>query len=404
MSKPGSILYLLPVAYVQKPDEPGFQVQTLNFRTAFGFVLPELKKRNMEVTLVSLNNNERQLGYGKEYIKHAGQELSCRAFFFKRKAGRGRFFPQLAQFILNLKQISGVMNSVKPEIVYGYNDVGTLYGIFLKMFFRFRLVYDMRGDRVNEMAVQGAPGWRVRLYRFIRNLCLKKSDLVFTVSDTCKDLPKGKQHVPKYNFYDAGNFFFDETVARDMRAELGLTGRFVLVYSGTDKYYQMVSEMVNFFAGFLILCPDAYFMINLPTRSEKFLEELNKYQIPEESYGILHLDQVKLNRHQMVADLALLVRQDLPLNHEAFPTKFSEYLASGVPVLITSHVHTLERMVRENCLGEIWHEQEKKEELYQRILHFRERQDVKNRCAAFARKELSWQNKAPWLAEILKSV
>ncbi len=404
MPKSGSVLYLLPVAYVQQPDEPGFQVQTLNFRTAFGFVLPELKKRDMEVTLISLNNNGRQFDNGKDYMKHSGQDLSCRAFFFKRKAGRGKFLPQLIQFILNLNHLIGVMKARKPEVVYGYNDVGALYGVFLKLFFRFRLVYDMRGDRVNEIAVQGAPGWRVQLYKVIRNLCLKKSNLIFTVSDTWKDIPKGKRHISKFNFYDARNFYFDESVAIDMRAKLGLTGRFVLVYSGTEKYYQMVPEMVHFFSGFLKTCPDAYFMINLPNKSEVFLKELKKYGISDNSYGIFQLDQPTLNRYQMVANLGFLIRQDLPLNHKAFPTKFPEYLASGVPVLITPHVHTLEKMVKENELGEVWDDTEKQENLFKRILHYRDNQDAKNRCSAFARKELSWQNRAPWLAEILKSV
>ena len=68
MTKPKSILYLLPVAFFQRFDEPGFQAQTLNFRTAFGFVLPELRKRGMEVTLVSLNNNSKQIVYGKEHL------------------------------------------------------------------------------------------------------------------------------------------------------------------------------------------------------------------------------------------------------------------------------------------------------------------------------------------------
>ncbi|WP_291858169.1 glycosyltransferase [Marinilabilia sp.] len=281
MAKPKSILYLLPVAFFQRPDEPGFQVQTLNFRTAFGFVLPELRKREMDVTLVSLNNNSKQVGYGKEHLKQTRQEESCRAFFFERKTRRGRLFPQLMQLLLNLKWLYRVMKTTNPDIVYGYNDLGALYGIILGLFFRFRLVYDMRGDRVNEMAVQGAPWWRVRLYRFIRNLCLKKSDLVFTVSDECKDLPPGKRHVAKYNFYDAGRFCYDAQKAREMKTGFGLENRFVLVYSGTDKYYQMVPQMVEFFARFREVCPDAFFMINLPNESEKFLTELRSRNLPD---------------------------------------------------------------------------------------------------------------------------
>jgi glycosyltransferase involved in cell wall biosynthesis len=399
-----TILYLLPVAFFQKSDEPGFQVQTLNFRTAFSFMTPELRGKGMEVALVSLNNNERQIEYGRDYLAKAGLSGACRAFFFERKAGRGRLFPQLLQLLFNLRWLFQVMRHVRPDVLYGYNDVGTLYGVLLKLIFRFRLVYDMRGDRVNEMAVQGAPGWRIRLYNFIRKLCLSKSDLVFTVSDECRDLPEGQRHVAKYNFYDATLFSFNEEEARRMKEGLGLANRFVMVYSGTDKYYQMVPQMVAFFAGFRKICSDAFFMINIPLRSEVFERELQKWDLPDDSFRIFHLSQNDLNRYQTVADLALLIREDLPLNHEAFPTKFPEYLAGGVPVLVTPHVHTLASMVRENELGEVWHDEETAEDLYERLRWYRNNWQKKRDCARFAREKLSWQNNASSLAGILDSL
>lgn len=399
-----SVLYLLPVAFFQRSDEPGFQVQTLNFRTAFGFVVPELRKRDLGVTLVSLNNNAKQIGYGRHYLNSTGLSDICHAFFFERKTGRGRLFPQFLQLLLNLRSLFRVVKEVRPDVVYGYNDVGTLYGVLLKLLFCFRLVYDMRGDRVNEMAVQGAPGWRVQLYRLIRRCCIRKSDLVFTVSDECRDLPPGQRHVAKYNFYDATIFSFDEEESVRTRDELGLKDRFVIVYSGTDKYYQMVPQMVAFFAGFREVCPDAFFMINLPVRSELFEKELRRWNLPDESFRVFHLDQAELNHYQTVADLALLIREDLPLNHEAFPTKFSEYLAGGVPVLVTPHVHTLAKMIRENGLGEVWNDGETPEALYHRILLFRNNWEQKRRCARFASEHLSWQNSASWLAGLLDTL
>jgi glycosyltransferase involved in cell wall biosynthesis len=94
----------------------------------------------------------------------------------------------------------------------------------------------------------------------------------------------------------------------------------------------------------------------------------------------------------------------LPLNHEAFPTKFSEYLASGVPVLITRHVHTLAEMVDKNGLGEIWEDDESEQEVQKRILTYHSNNEVRERCAAFARENLSWQTKAPWLADVLSDL
>ncbi len=399
-----TILFLSPVAFVQRPDEPGFQVQTQNFRSTFEFVLPKLREKNMEVVLVSLNHSQTQLRNGQEYMVESGLDKVCRPFFLRRKMGRGRLGPQFIQFFINLYHLVGVLRQTKPAVMYGYNDVGTLYGGLLKLFFRYRLVYDMRGDRVDEMAVQGAPAWRVHFYWWIRNFCLRTSSLVFTVSRSSDGFSVGKKHVAKYNFYDGRHFFYDADVASEMRQQLGLENRFVFVYSGTDKYYQMVPEMVRFFTGFLKICPDAWLMINTPVRSEKFLEELSRHGVPESAYGMFHLNQHTLNRYQMVADMAFLIREDFLLNHRAFPTKFSEYLASGVPVLVTPHVHTLVEMVRDNGLGEVWEPHESESEVQQRILKYRSDIDIKKRCAAFAREQLSWQNKASWLAEKLHSL
>ena len=402
MSEIRTILFLLPAPFVQKPDEPGFQVQTQNFRTTFGFVVPELRRRNLEVELVSLSNTPQQIQNGEDFLQTSGLDKSCRAFFFQRRMGRGKLFPQLLQFIINVWHLKSRLS--KANIVYGYNDVGTLYGALLKLFFHYRLVYDMRGDRSNEMAVQGAPRWRVIFYRMIRNFCLRRCDLVFTVSTDCPGLPKGRRHIPKFNFYDGRFFYYDARQAAQKRKELGLEDRFVWVYSGTDKYYQMVPGMVRFFADFLKLCPDAWFMINLPKPSEKFREELEKSQIPPSAWGMFHLNQESLNQYQMVADMAFLIREDLPLNHQAFPTKFSEYLASGVPVLITEHVHSLVSLVEEFKVGEIWKDSETALAVQKRILKYRANREVKERCASFAQSRLSWQNNATWLTDKLVSL
>lgn len=399
--KSTTILFILPVAFVQKPDEPGFQVQTQNFRTTFEFLLPRLNQRDIHVVLVSLNNSDRQLVDGKDYLQESGLDKKCEAFFLRRRMGRGRFFPQFVQFFLNLWYLSGVLKQTKPSLVYGYNDVGTLYGVFLKWLFRFRLVYDMRGDRVNEMAVQGALAWRVYFYRLIRDACLRSCDLVFTVSRNSSLIPGNKMHKAKFNYFDARVFYYDADIVNDVREELELAERFVFVYSGTDKHYQMIPAMVRFFARFLRGYPDAWFMINTPVDSEVFHEALQRNNVPASSYGVFHFDQRTLNRYQMAADIGFLIREDLPLNHEAFPTKFSEYLGSGVPVLITPHVHTLVDIVKASDLGVVWEPGGSEEALNQRLLKYRNNRIAKERCAAFAREHLSWQNNASWLADTL---
>ena len=397
-------MFLLPVAFVQRTDEPGFQAQTRNFRTTFTFLFPELVRRGIKPGLVSLNNNVRQVEYGWNYLQETGFAGRMDARLFRRTMGRGHWFHQSLQFLMNLARLFRVMKRSSPRVFYGYNDVGALYGAVLKLFFSFRLVYDMRGDRLDEMKEQGAPQWRISVYRVLRKYTLRAADLVFTVSRDFEERDQVKQHLPKFNFFDARRFYFDASEADEMRRQLGLEDRFVLVYSGTDKFYQMIPAMVAFFARFREYCPEAFLMINTPRPSQIFKEELEKHRIPPTAYGMFHPDPDSLNRYQMVADMGLLLREDRRLNHKAFPTKFSEYLGSGVPVLITPYVHSLPEMVKGHGLGEIWNMEQSPDHIIPRMLEYRNNQQAKERCAAYARQHLSWQSKAPRLAERLESM
>lgn len=53
-------------------------------------------------------------------------------------------------------------------------------------------------------------------------------------------------------------------------------------------------------------------------------------------------------------DHALLVREDTVTNRVASPTKFAEYLACGLPVIISAHIGDFSETVREQGLGTVY--------------------------------------------------
>lgn len=55
-------------------------------------------------------------------------------------------------------------------------------------------------------------------------------------------------------------------------------------------------------------------------------------------------------------DHGLLIREDTITNRVASPTKFAEYLAAGLPVLISAHIGDFSATVRTNDLGLVWNE------------------------------------------------
>ena len=52
-------------------------------------------------------------------------------------------------------------------------------------------------------------------------------------------------------------------------------------------------------------------------------------------------------------DMGLLLREDTVTNRVASPTKFAEYLAAGLPVLISPHIGDFSQAVREHDLGSV---------------------------------------------------
>lgn len=52
-------------------------------------------------------------------------------------------------------------------------------------------------------------------------------------------------------------------------------------------------------------------------------------------------------------DLGLLVREDTVTNRVASPTKFGEYLAAGLPIIISEHIGDLSQLVHDEGLGTV---------------------------------------------------
>jgi glycosyltransferase involved in cell wall biosynthesis len=93
-----------------------------------------------------------------------------------------------------------------------------------------------------------------------------------------------------------------------------------------------------------------------------------------------------------------LLREDLPLNHHSFPTKFAEYLASGVPVIMTPYIYSIAPMVTENHLGEVIDiKNDYSAEIENIYSKYRCNLLIKNHCSQFAREELMWQKKAKFI-------
>jgi len=131
---------------------------------------------------------------------------------------------------------------------------------------------------------------------------------------------------------DEKAFFFDATLRQRMRAQLGLDeGEPVYAYSGSLASYQRFDEVVDTFEATLRHQPLARLLILTPyaDAARKKLAKFASDRVICKAVGY-----AEVNGYLNAADFGFLLRDNTPVNHVAFPTKFAEYAMAGLPVIM----------------------------------------------------------------------
>lgn len=380
----------------------------VNFLNILKFIKPYFDKNGYKVIIYAYSNTKKDLRNNKYYIKNKSFLKGITFKFFKRIFPGEKPIYQFIELITDFLRFMKFNFIYKPDITYAYGDKSFYIGALGKIFYRYRLIFDIRGDYVNELIEKRNPKWKIKLLKNFEKFFITKTDLIFSVSNTYKYHKKSIKFIPKYNYYDGRLFRYYEEHSILKKNEMGLSEKFVFIYSGSTHYYQMIEEMVFFYSEFNKRHQDSFFIIISEWDKDEFIKYFKKYNVSSKSYSIYKLKHENINRILSIGDMAFLIRADLPLNHNAFPTKFAEYLASGVPVLTTPHIHTIAPIVIKNNLGKII-EPVKLGKNYDNIidniyLKYKADFKLKNRCSLFAQKELMWQNKAEEIFQIIDEV
>jgi hypothetical protein len=375
-----------------------------NFLNLVKHFEPEIKRHSYDAMIISFNNSTVVKAANRDNISKNPFFNTYKIKLLKRFFPSGKIIFKASEYLLNFIKAFWLIITYRPSVIYAYSDVALYLSFPFKKLLGYKLIYDMRGDSLDELKVRGASGKYINMLSKFHNFALKSTDLVFTVSSETK-IKNVKQCIPKYNYYDGEIFRYDESEMLKKRRELGLEDKFVFVYTGNARYYQFLDGSIKFFNRFREKYPDSFLIIISEFEIREFTVLLEKYNIPETGYFIVSLPQNKISELQQIADMGLLLREDYPLNHNSFPTKFAEYLASGVPVLMTPYIHSISPMVISNNLGEVIDIKDDYSEDIELIYKkYKNNLSCKKHCCQFAQKELMWQNKAKLFFKIIDGI
>ena len=132
-------------------------------------------------------------------------------------------------------------------------------------------------------------------------------------------------------------FRFDSDTRSSVRCELGLDNKLVFAYSGSLAPWQAPTKVLEFFIMAKTIHLNSHLlMLTKETSTAKRL--LDKYGENTKEITLLSADYWEVPRYLMASDIGLLLRDNTHINRVAFPTKYSEYLSSGLYVLTTESV------------------------------------------------------------------
>ena len=250
------------------------------------------------------------------------------------------------------------------DMVHAHSHLAAFIGAAAKrMGASFSLLFDVHGVDVEERIMRGkiAEGSTAhRLTLWMQRVSCRNSDAVVCVTTRLQE------YLEKVGGADpaVGAIVpcciappppFDDvwSLRERARSELGFRGKIVLGYLGSHARWQAAEETLDLFGACLRDGPDVRALI-LTGDVDHFLAGLKKRGIERGQCVVLSLSHDRVPDILPAMDVGVLLRSDTLVNRVACPTKFAEYLGSGVPVLTTDVLADMAELVRETGTGLAW--------------------------------------------------
>ena len=297
-----------------------------------------------------------------------------------------------------------------PKIGIPFILIGTLYKV--------KIIYEARGA-ITEERIHVSRNRQDKKLKFKfktayinlnEKLFIKLSDKVICVSNTLKKYYKKKYNLlnsKKFSVFpgaaDNSLFYFDSNQNARVRKELKFTDKdIVIIYSGKlKKDWEIPDDVFNYMAKLMLHDKNIRFLVVTPDlETANFYS--NKYNLTEKTV-VLKSKFEEVNKYLNAADISLMLREDVLMNNVASPTKFSEYILSGIPCIMSNGVYDFAQIIKETGFGVVLSDYSKlKKEEYNQIIKLL--QIDRETISLWGRNNLSKENLISKYFELLKHV
>jgi hypothetical protein len=290
------------------------------------------------------------------------QQFSINKQKIKAECADAIVFPMLPKQVYwrtNILWLWMICLFLKPKAIIARNVIAANMGLRVKSFSTVKKIcFDGRGAIAaewNEYEVTVADQWKKEIDQLEKDAVLK-TDCRIAVSGNLVDYWRqrygytGAKHavIPctiSSSFLSAQP---DETVIRNKRLSLGYSDDDVLfAYSGSTAGWQSFTLLKQFLDP--LLQSSSKNKVLFLAKKESSIDELTKsYPAQVQQQWLTHNE---VRDVLASCDYGVLIRENTVTNQVASPTKFAEYLACGLPVIISDYLGDYSAFVEQHQCG-----------------------------------------------------
>jgi hypothetical protein len=225
-------------------------------------------------------------------------------------------------------------------------------------------VFDCRGDEPFEAVGALGGGWDQRSWsakikaayevKMLQQRRACDADRIIVVSEVMAEVLQERHGADRAKMtikpcvVDLG--VFPKPDKKAARKLLGLDERLVVSYLGSLAWYQLPDQAIRLFKLIKRHRPDALFL-GITTEPDRLMAMLRESELGSDDFKVISVPSNEVAQVLPAADLGLLLRKVDPVNAVASPVKFAEYLACGLPVLVTPGIGDYSAIVEKERLG-----------------------------------------------------
>lgn len=245
----------------------------------------------------------------------------------------------------------------KYDIIHVRSYPPMIAALMVKSLFRFRVIFDPRGLYADEFLYYGRKKMVAYTFKYIERFFYRLSDAVVTVSDKFKKYVQERYQVNPDSviaiptFASVPNQEMFDALGPNIRLSRDWHSNIILCYSGSFEGWQLIDQVVDFFAVAAQHSPD--FRYVFITKQKEEFEIYLDGRLPKDSYGIWSATTVQLPVLLSQCDYGVLFRHEHIINKVAAPIKVKDYLLAGLKVILSDNIGDSSDFVRRNDCGHV---------------------------------------------------